>query len=114
MLEEKAIGALANAKTSAPGEMHEVFIDPATISVVISVISAVIKLYQGCRKTPEEATVAMKDPNWQQRWKLKRLTRSTLRRKGIHDVTADHVMEGVIQEGKTTTVDEVRQMYTEV
>jgi hypothetical protein len=114
ILEEKANLVLASASQDSDGELKEVFVDPATIFAIIGVISQVIKLYQGCRKTPEAAQVSMSDPSWWNKWKLRRVARQTLREKGIKDVATDRVVEGVLEQGKNLTVDEVHQMYTEV
>lgn len=42
-----------------PGQEHtkkaEVFVDPATIGLIVEAIIGVVKLIQSCRKTPEEA-----------------------------------------------------------
>lgn len=109
ILEEKA-NVIAGGMR---GENPTVAIDPATIFAIIGVITQVIKLYQGCKQTPTQAAEAMKEPNWWQRWRLRRLANQTIREHGI-DVNVGDVVEGVLNQGKMVTTEEVTKMYEEV
>ena len=109
LLEDKANQIAADAR----GENPTVFVDPATIFAIISVITQVIKLYQGCQKSPEAAKVAMASPNMIQRLKLRRIARQQLA-KNHSDEHVGAVVNGVLKQGKVLTYEEVTQLYEEV
>lgn len=109
LLEEKANIVAADAR----GENPTVFVDPATIFAIISVITQVVKLYQSCQKTPEAAKTAMESPNLLQRWKLRRIARQELA-KSHSDEHVSSIVNGVLKQGKVLTPEEVAQLYKEV
>jgi hypothetical protein len=111
LLEDKANQVAAEIQ----GEVNPtVAFDPATILAIIGLITQIIKLYQGCKQSPSEAADAMKEPNWWQRWRLRRLANQVVRQSGAKDVVVSHVVEGVLKQGKIVTVEEVEVMYKEV
>jgi hypothetical protein len=108
ILEEKANRIVADVK----GEMPTVIFDPAIIIAVISIIVQLVKMYQSCKKTPEEAKVSMASPNWFQRWRLHWMTRAALARHNSNEAVSA-VKESVLKQGRNLTVEEVSQLYAE-
>lgn len=105
LLEDKANKIVAEAK----GENPVVFVDPITILTVISVIVQIVKLYQSCKKTPEEVKKSMESPNWIERWRLKRIVRKSI--KSNEDVNG--IVNGILKQGKDITVEEIVQLQKE-
>jgi len=54
------------------GEYEEVFVDPASIALISTILLNMIKLLQGCRNTSSEAVAVAHNPNIFQRRALKR------------------------------------------
>lgn len=109
MIEDKANRIVDDTKS----EMPTVFFDPITIIAVIGLIVQLIRLYQSCKKKPEDAKTLMAAPNFIHRWRLRRMVRAALAKEHSEE-TVCAVSNSVLKQGKLLTVDEVHKLYQEV
>ncbi len=110
IIQQKATEVAMNVSPENPDGPTEVFIDPATIALVVQVIIGVVKLYRECRQTHEEAAFNMQEPGWWTRRKLWRLVKEQV----PADQDREAVYDEILRSGKTVTPDDVAQMYQEV
>lgn len=107
LLEEKA------QQIAFDSEGTEVFVDPATILSIIGVIIQIVKLYKNCRKSPEEAKYHMDNIGWWNRWRLRRMIRSSIKKnKSASD--AEKVYDGVLSHINKTSKEDMDKLYKEV
>ena len=113
VLEAKA-NQIADDAGQKNGEVSQVALDPFTISVIVQILTSLVKAYMACRKTPEEAAVSMRDPGVLDRWRLRRTVKQHLDHDEAHDLLAGPVFKSTLKVAAGVTDDEVKSMYDEV
>jgi hypothetical protein len=96
------------------GGVSTVALDPFTISVIVQVLSELVKLYMQCRKTPAEATVSMRDPGLIERWRLRRVIKKHLDDDEVHGVMGSKLFSAVLRSAAAVSADDVAAMYKEL
>lgn len=87
--------------------------DPVTIAIVLSVIYSVFKLFQACRKTPDEVVESAKDPTILQR----RFLRRKLWRELDYDTrksSGDQIYNAMLETGKELTIEDVLEADNQI
>lgn len=89
-----------------------VVIDPATVMLIMSLVSAVIKIWQDCKKKPEEAVVVAQYPTSRERRVLKRIIRREL---GLVKYwrEGDKYYEAMLQTGQELNTQDIKDAYEE-
>jgi hypothetical protein len=81
-----------------------VALDPATINLIIQLLIEVVKAYQDCNRSPEQALTSMQAPNFFDRWRFRRLARK-------HFDDYKPVVNSAYYVGSTLELSEVQEMY---
>jgi hypothetical protein len=102
---------IQNNLAKASGE-NKTF-DPVTIAIVLSIIYSVFKLFQECRKTPDEVVEVSANPTLLQRRFLHRklwreLDYNTRKNDG------DQIFNAMLETGKELTAEDVLEANNEI
>lgn len=86
--------------------------DPATIMVIMEIITNIIQMFKDCKKTPEAAVEEAKAPSRWQRILLNSAVRRQIGRKEFrHD--GDKIVSALLKSGGKVTVEDMADMYSE-
>lgn len=85
--------------------------DPTIILMIVAAVVELIKMWQECRKDPEEALDSAQRPGILTRWIVRRVLRRNLGKK--YDEFGDDVKEALLEVARDTNIDEMKQMYDE-
>lgn len=94
------------------GNEEEVFVDPASISMYIAIITAVVKLVKRCREAksvPESA----EQPSMYEQMVVKRIVRRKLGFKKYRREGKD-IAQSVFEVGAGSAPEEIEELYNEV
>lgn len=111
-IEDKA-KLIADDVASNGSDVSEVVFDPFTISVIVTVISELVKLYLACRKTPTETAESMRNPGIVEKWRLRRVIKQHVDHDEAHDMLAQPLFKSTLKVSATLTDDEVAKMMEE-
>lgn len=89
-------------------------IDPFTISIIITVITELVKLYMNRRKSSQETAASMKDPGLIERWRLRKVIRKHVDDDEAHGILGGRLFKSTLAVSKDVTEEEVAQMFDEV
>lgn len=89
-------------------------LDPFTISIIINVITELVKLYMNCRKTPQDTAASMQDPGLIERWRLRRIIRQHVDDNEAYDRLGGNLFKSTLNVAKTVSENEVEAMFEEV
>jgi hypothetical protein len=112
-----AIEELANnvAADAAKNEkVLKVFLDPFTISIIVTVITEIIKLYMSCKKTPQATALSMQAPSLVERWRLRRVIRQHIDDDEAHKAFGGHLFGSMLSTVKNIEEKDVQAMFDEV
>lgn len=111
-VEEVAKRVVANIKFEQ--DDREMALDPAWIGTAIDLIIELVKAFQKCKKTPEEAKEIIGNPTRLQRVRLSRITEKHLKDGFLVRRFGKKVEDAVQKTAKDLTADDIQQMYEEV
>ena len=108
----KTMSQRAARSFKGAGQQEEVFVDPATIMLMASVVSEIVKRVRKCRQSDSVPESAQK-PTMFEKAVVKRITR---RKMGIRKYLRDgkKVMKAVFDVGAGSTGEEIQELYDEV
>lgn len=96
-----------------PGERIPVFVDPATLMMIMTIISGVIKALQECRKNRQEAVKVAYNPGPVEKRVLKRQIRKNLGwRKSLTE--GNKYYNAILAEGLEITPQDMDNAYNEI
>jgi len=108
-------------KTKPQQDEQQVFIDPATISLFMTIISQIVNMIKYCRAKRDETldesvTVAVRMFNKPSRRETNALRRMLRRKMGWRTYWRDNnkTMNALLETGKETSVNEVTEVWHEV
>lgn len=110
---EKKANEIAN-EMAKDEKIKSYAIDPFTISIIVSILTELIKLYISCRKSSKEAAETMRNPGLIQRWRLKRLIRNHLDDEEVHHILHKDLFQATLKIANEVTDEEVKEIYEEV
>ncbi len=87
-------------------------LDPATIMLIATIVSEVIKMWRECKKNKEEAAKMATSPSRFERLALRQICVRTIGRREFYR-SGDKLMESLLKNGQTLTPELVQQMYDE-
>lgn len=95
------------------GGKQEVFIDPATILTFVSLVTELVKLLKGCKKSPEDVVETAARPSFADTHRLKAAVR---RKIGFvqYWFHGDKIVAEVLKEAKKQSIEDIQEMYEEV
>jgi len=94
------------------GNQEEVFVDPASISMYIAIITAVVKLVKRCREAKDVPESAQQPTSFEQ-MVVKRVVRRKLGFKRYRREGKD-IAQSVFTVGAGSTPEEIDELYNEV
>lgn len=94
--------------------IKKVAIDPFTISIIITIISELIKLYQNCNKTPAATAASMQAPGLIERWRLRRVIRKHVDDDEAHQALGGRMFQSTLVVAKGVQESDVQSMFEEV
>ena len=86
--------------------------DVATIMLIATIVSEVIKMWRECKKNKEEAAKMATSPSRFERLALRQICVRTIGRREFYR-SGDKLMESLLKNGQTLTPELVQQMYDE-
>ena len=109
------LDALKNRAVAKLNKNGEVFIDPATITLIGGIVIEIIKALKECRNADTEyATKIAHDPSWIDHWRVYRATRRKMGWRSYRRNGGSEVVQAILDSGKTVTPDELEAAYKEV
>ncbi len=93
------------------GEYQEVFVDPASIAIISTILLNMIKLFQGCNNTSSEAVAVAHSPNIFQRRALKRELRREVGRGLANEALRNKYYNEIREQGAQITEPEMEGLY---
>lgn len=91
---------------------NKVSFDPATILVIIKILTEVIRLYKGCKANPDDVVKEWNNAGMIKRWKLRRLVSKNL------DTNtrkySKEVYNSVLEYGKNLSTSRGLELYNSV
>lgn len=96
------------------GEDEAVFFDLATILLIISIITAVYRLWKECNKKPLEALAEAKNPGIVARWRLRRLVRQNVDDEEFNNRYARKITNNILKYGLSLNEEKIKLSYMEV
>lgn len=93
--------------------VQEVFVDPVTISLCLSIIVNIVKLWKTCKNKPEEIQVSCKNPSKRDIAILKKQIRKEL---GFirYYKEGQKYLDNTLNVAKDLTIEEIEQLIKEV
>ncbi len=88
--------------------------DPFVISVIIDVITELVKIYERCQKTPEDTVESMKNPGLIERWRLRRVIRKHVDDDEAHNHLGRNLFKSTLHVAKNLNQSDVEEMFEEV
>ncbi len=91
-------------------QKQQVMLDPATIILVATIVSEVIKMIKKCREKPEDSITLVNLPNEKEKRVLKRKIRKTLGwRKSFKE--GDKYYNAVLDTGREATLQDLHEEF---
>lgn len=89
---------------------QDVVIDPATVMLIMTIVSGVIRAWKECKKKPEEAVVVAQYPTDKEKRGLKRLIRKEL---GLRKYWKEgsKYYDAVLEAGSEITTKDLRDVF---
>lgn len=111
MLTQLAKNIEMEVQKDADGKVP-VFVDPATITLVITAIAEIVKIIRACRKTDEEVVQTIHTASYADRRVVKRVLR---RRLGWFKYwrEGDKYEDAIVKQGKNIGVGDLPALYSE-
>jgi len=108
---EKLANKLNNDIYNDGKDEQQVFVDPASITLIVTLIVELIKLFNNCKKDEEEALQVAHTPTTRERRLLKREIRKKL---GWGNwVLRQQYYEQILNHGTTVNYDQMKGLYAD-